>query len=173
LGLELVAALGPVRPPDAPILHACPQAQRCAYNPVAIRALVIHRDRADLRMRALDPGVIPVYPATGAIPRCFAFGKAYEGLAAKQYRQAIHAFHTDCHFFAIAANKLLEYRDWVRTFRLCALVDFGEVAQFSAGDIKDLRDMREHIIDYFSGIAREPDRWIVKTADYEADASAE
>jgi hypothetical protein len=34
--------------------------------------------------------------------------------ATKQLHKAIHAFHTECHFFAIAAHKLLEYRDWVR-----------------------------------------------------------
>ena len=51
--------------------------------------------------------------------------------ATKQLHQAIHAFHTECHFFAVAAYKLLEYRDWVRTFGLCSSVDFDEVAQFS------------------------------------------
>jgi hypothetical protein len=76
-------------------------------------------------------------------------------------RQAIHAFHTEGHFFAIAAYKLLEYRDWVRTFGLCSSVDFGEVDQFSEQDIKDLRDMREHAVDYLRGVGREPDRWTV------------
>jgi hypothetical protein len=92
--------------------------------------------------------------------------------AMKQRRQAVHAFHSECHFFAIAAYKLLEYRDWIQTFGLCVSVDFGEVAQFSAGDIKDLRDMREHVVDYFRGVGREPDRWTVRTRDYQADASS-
>jgi hypothetical protein len=52
-------------------------------------------------------------------------------------------------------------RDWVRTFGLCSSVDFGEVDQFSEQDIKDLRDMREHAVDYLRGVGREPDRWIV------------
>ena len=90
----------------------------------------------------------------------------------QQRRQALHAFRSEGHLFAIAAYKLLEYRDWVQTFGLCASVDFGEVNGFSADDIKDLRDMREHVIDYFGGIGREPDRWSVKTPDYQADASA-
>jgi hypothetical protein len=88
--------------------------------------------------------------------------------ATKQRHQAIRAFHTECHFFAIAAYKLLEYRDWVRAFGLCSSVDFDEVAQFSEQNIKDLRDMREHVVDYFSGIGRVPDRWIVDGADASA-----
>lgn len=32
--------------------------------------------------------------------------------------------------------------------------------------------MREHVVDYFRGLGWEPDRWISKTADYQADASA-
>jgi hypothetical protein len=76
-------------------------------------------------------------------------------------RQAIHAFHTEHHFLAIAAYKLYEYRDWVRTFGLCSSVDFGEVDQFSEQDIKDLRDMREHAVDYLKGEGHKPDRWIV------------
>ena len=65
--------------------------------------------------------------------------------AAQRRFQATGALYTECHFFAIAALKLLEYRDWVLTFGLCASVDFSEVDQFSARDIRDLRDIGEHI----------------------------
>ena len=92
--------------------------------------------------------------------------------AQQQRRQAIHAFHSECHFFAIAAYKVLEYRDWVLTFGLCSSVDFGEVNQFSEQDIRDLRNMREHVVDYFRGIGHEPDRWLAETPEYRADASA-
>jgi hypothetical protein len=92
--------------------------------------------------------------------------------AQQQRRQAIHAVHSECHFLAIAAYKVLEYRNWVLTFGLCASVDFGEVNQFSEQDIRDLRNMREHVVDYFRGIGHEPDRWLVETPEYRADASA-
>jgi hypothetical protein len=91
--------------------------------------------------------------------------------ATKQRHQAVHAFHTECHFFAIAAHKLLEYRDWVRTFGLCASVDFGAVDHFSEQDIRDLRNMREHVVDYFTGGGNAQARWIVETPEYRADAS--
>jgi hypothetical protein len=91
------------------------------------------------------------------------------GATGAQRRQARYAFHSECHFFAIAAYKLLEYRDWVLTFGLCSSVDFGEVAQFS---VRDIRDMREHVIDYFKGEGHFPGQWIVQTPEYRADASA-
>ncbi len=79
--------------------------------------------------------------------------------AQQQRRQAVLAFHSECHFFVIAAHKLLEYRDWVRTFGLCASVDFGEVDQFSEEDIRDLRNMREHVIEYFTGGGNAKAQW--------------
>jgi len=78
--------------------------------------------------------------------------------APPQRRQARHAFHSECHFFAIAAHKLLEYREWVPTFGVCASVDFSEIAQFSAQDIRDLRNVREHVLAYFRGAGNAHDR---------------
>jgi hypothetical protein len=92
--------------------------------------------------------------------------------AAQQRIQASQAWHTACHFFAIAALKLLDCRDWVLTFGLCASVDFGEVDRFSAQDIRDLRNMREHVRDYFAGAGDAQDRWTVVTPEYQADAGS-
>ena len=89
-----------------------------------------------------------------------------------QFHQAIHAFHAECHFFAVAANKLLEFRDWVLPFGLCASVDFAEIDSFSAQDIRDLRNMREHVIDYFRGAGNAHKRWTVETPEYKGDASS-
>ena len=83
--------------------------------------------------------------------------------APPQRRQAMHAFHSECHFFAITAHKLLEYREWVLTFGLCSSFDFREIAQFSVQDIRDLRNMREHVLDYFKGAGNAHDRWTVET----------
>lgn len=91
---------------------------------------------------------------------------------AQQRRQARHAFHTECHFFAIAAYKLLEYREWALTCGSCPTVDFGELAQFSVQDIRDLRNMREHVVEYFKGAGNVKDRWAGETPEYRADASS-
>lgn len=87
-------------------------------------------------------------------------------------RQTVLAFHTECHFFVIAAYKLLEYRKWVSTFGLCAAVDFSEIDGFPEQDIKDLRNMREHVVDYFQGDGNAPERWSVETPEFKADASS-
>jgi hypothetical protein len=78
--------------------------------------------------------------------------------------QAMLNYHTECHFFVIAANKLVEYHNLVVTCGLCAAVDFTEIDSFSK-DIRSLRNMREHIIDYFQGIGREPTQWTLGGAD--------
>ena len=42
----------------------------------------------------------------------------------------------------------------------------------SAQGIRDLRNMREHIVDYFWGAGNARDRWMVETPEYKADASS-
>ena len=39
-------------------------------------------------------------------------------------------------------------------------------------DIKDLRNMREHVVDYFKGDGLVKKRWTIETPEYKADASA-
>src|SRR5260370_41590457 len=81
-------------------------------------------------------------------------------------------FHSECHFFVIAAYKLIEYHKWVSTFGLCATVDFSEIYAFSEQEIKDLRNMREHVVEYFQGQGHSSDRWFVETPEFKADASS-
>jgi hypothetical protein len=75
------------------------------------------------------------------------------------------------HYFAISANKVLEHRDWVLAPALCAKVDFTMLDEFSRTDIRDLRNMREHAIDYFSGSGNNKDRWFIESPSFRADAS--
>ncbi|MGA8495275.1 MAG: hypothetical protein WB764_07330 [Xanthobacteraceae bacterium] len=85
--------------------------------------------------------------------------------------KAILNLHTQCHFFAIASYKLIEHEEWVLTFGLCTAINFSEIDQFSKQDVKDLRNMREHVVDYFKGEGVASDRWVVETPEYKADAS--
>lgn len=71
----------------------------------------------------------------------------------------IYALHAEQHFFVIAANKLLEYRDWTRALNLCKGVDFSEIDRFCVQDIQDLRNMREHVVQYFQGKGHSRGRW--------------
>jgi len=76
------------------------------------------------------------------------------------------------HYFSIAANKVLEHRDWVLQMGLCSKVDFTMLDQFSSRDIRDLRNMREHVVDYFKGLGKDKPRWVFETPEFKADASS-
>lgn len=88
------------------------------------------------------------------------------------YREKINRFHCEQHYFVIASNKFLEYREWINKFGLCKSVDFDGLDLFSKRDIKDLRDMREHVIHYFKGEGWNNDRWVVGNSEYSTDASS-
>jgi hypothetical protein len=66
----------------------------------------------------------------------------------------------------------LEFRKWVLALGLCPSVDFSEIDKFDTQDARDLRNMREHVVDYFQGRGNNQDRWWVETPEYKADASA-
>lgn len=87
-------------------------------------------------------------------------------------RLAVLNFHSECHFFVVASYKMIEYQEWVLTCGLCSTVDFSEIDGFSKQDIKDLRNMREHVVEYFQGQGRSTDRWFVETPEFKADASS-
>ena len=87
-------------------------------------------------------------------------------------RLVSHDFQTECHYFAISAFKLIEFRDWAISEGSCPSVDFSCLAAFSLQDIRDLRDMREHVVDYFRGQGHRLARWNKTTADFKADASS-
>jgi hypothetical protein len=59
----------------------------------------------------------------------------------------------------------LEHREWVQSLGLCVSVDFSMLDQFDAKHVKDLRDMREHEVEYFKGTGRKKNRWRVNRAD--------
>jgi hypothetical protein len=66
---------------------------------------------------------------------------------------------------------VLEFRKWVLALGLCPSVDFSEINKFDTQDTRDLRNMREHVVDYFQGRGNNQDRWWVETPEYKADAS--
>lgn len=87
-------------------------------------------------------------------------------------RRATLDFHTQCHFFVVAAYKLIEHRKWVAASGLCATVDFRGIDHFPERDVRDLRNMREHVVEYFQGGGHASDRWSVETTEFKADASS-
>lgn len=90
----------------------------------------------------------------------------------RDVRMNILRFHTECHYFSISAFKFIEMRRQCRQFGLCESVDFSEIDAFSFEEIRDLRNMREHVWDYFTGAGRAQGRWFIDTPNYRADASS-
>jgi len=86
-------------------------------------------------------------------------------------RKRLYAIHSACYHFVTAAYKLLECRDRAVEYGLCSEVDFSDIDRFSKADIRDLRDMREHTVEYFQGKGHSPTRWMIVTPEYKADAS--
>jgi hypothetical protein len=101
-----------------------------------------------------------------------ATSKMRAGPSQENTRLSSAQLRSDHHYFAIAANKVLEHRDWVRELGLCSKVDFTMLDKFSSGDIRDLRNMREHVVDYFKGIGQDKPRWEIETPEFKADASS-
>jgi hypothetical protein len=89
-----------------------------------------------------------------------------------EHRARLHNLHCQAHYFVTAAWKLLEHRKWIRNFDLCENVDFSEIDTFPENDIRDLRNMREHVVEYFQGCGNNKDRWFKATPIYKADASS-
>jgi hypothetical protein len=86
-------------------------------------------------------------------------------------RLLVGQMRSEHHYFAIAAYKVLEHRKWVSDLGLCQGVDFKMLDEFSATDIRDLRNMREHVVEYFQGYGNNRSRWVIETPEVKADAS--
>jgi hypothetical protein len=87
-------------------------------------------------------------------------------------RLLVAQVRSEHHYFSISANKLLEHRDWALQMGLYSKVDFTMLDQFSSRDIRDLRNMREHVVDYFKGLGQDNPRWEIETREFKADASS-
>jgi hypothetical protein len=68
------------------------------------------------------------------------------------FRLTAAALRTETDLFVAAAWKVFEFRKWVSALGLSLSVDFSEIDRFDTQDIRDLRNMREHVVDYFRGL---------------------
>lgn len=79
---------------------------------------------------------------------------------------------TEATYLVSAAKHVIEYKKWATGMGLFSNVDFTRLDAFSLRNIIDLRNMREHEIDYFEGAGNAQQRWFIETPEYKADASA-
>ncbi|MGZ8300745.1 MAG: hypothetical protein ACXWU5_10220 [Rhodoplanes sp.] len=85
--------------------------------------------------------------------------------------EQIRSFQRERHLFLIAAYKMLEYIDWIESLSFIDKSIFSEVLSYRK-DIKDLRDMNEHVVDYFLGGGHRRGDWLHIDETAIADASS-
>jgi hypothetical protein len=94
------------------------------------------------------------------------------GSAQSDFRLASAQARSEHHYFTIAAHKVLEHREWAARLGICSGIDFSMLDEFSRTDIRDLRNMREHVVEYFEGLGHAKSRWAIETPEFKADASS-
>jgi hypothetical protein len=81
------------------------------------------------------------------------------------------SFQRERYFFLTAANQLCAHINWANRLNFLEPDIFTELGAFQA-DIKALRDLNEHVIEYFEGGGQKPQEWWRETDRGKADASA-
>ena len=112
----------------------------------------------------------------GLVSQCWRVKEASESMAeafaAGNHVSSLNRLHCEAHYYVIAANKVLEYRTWAQQHGLFKNVDFSKLDKINGQAIKDLRNMREHVVEYFQGKGRAKHRWVATTPGIAADASS-
>ncbi|WP_423414526.1 hypothetical protein RLW55_14190 [Hyphomicrobium sp. B1] len=73
-------------------------------------------------------------------------------------------FESERHIFLIVAHRLMSYINWATDLNFIDTQIFNEVKRFEL-DIKTMRDLNEHVIEYFRGGGRRPQLWSTENAD--------
>lgn len=80
-------------------------------------------------------------------------------------------FRAERLLFLIAAHKLIEHIEWAKKLSFLDNSIFSEVDALSS-EIKTMRDLNEHAVEYFIGRGRFPEKWEHITEEAFADASS-
>lgn len=91
--------------------------------------------------------------------------------ADEQKFKGMRKFQTERHLFLVAANKLTENIAWAKKLDFLEPSLFLEFEELKK-DIKDMRDLNEHAIEYFLGQGRCKEKWIKEDETAIADASS-
>ena len=78
---------------------------------------------------------------------------------------------SDRHLFLVSAWKLIEHMDWADKLGCLENNNFSEIQEMRK-DIKEMRDMNEHVLEYFLGDGRRQHAWMHKDEDGSTDASS-
>lgn len=89
---------------------------------------------------------------------------AIQALGENSRLKLITAIHTADHFFLISCHQMLEYIKWAKGEGCYSEIDFSVIEAFAPA-VRELRNMREHVIEYFKGKGHCSDRWVENGSD--------
>jgi len=81
------------------------------------------------------------------------------------------AYLCERHFLVSAAKKLVDYMDWARDLGFLDDSVFREMLRLR-DDIVYLRNVNEHVIEYYRGIGKDPEHWVFADELIVVDASS-
>ncbi len=87
---------------------------------------------------------------------------------AEPIRDAGHVFKVERHLFCIAAGQFFDHRRWLRRLGGFDESFFAEIDLFEP-DVKAMRDLNEHAIEYFEGKGQRPKDWMFNGDDFNSD----
>ena len=88
--------------------------------------------------------------------------------SAEPIRDAGHVFKAERHLFCNAAGNFFDHRRWLRKLGGFDEGVFAEIDSFER-DVKAMRDLNEHAIEYFEGKGKRPKDWIFNGDDFNSD----
>jgi hypothetical protein len=97
--------------------------------------------------------------------------QSHTSLDAEEREKSILAFNSERHLFLIAANKISEYIEWAINLGSVNKGTFPKLERLHE-EIKILRDMNEHVVEYFLGSGNKKNQWLHIDEGSIADASS-
>jgi hypothetical protein len=88
--------------------------------------------------------------------------------SAEPIRNAGHVFKVERHLFCNAAGNFLDHRRWLKRLGGFDESVFAEMDLFER-DVKAMRNLNEHAIEYFEGKGQRPEDWMFRSEDFDSD----
>lgn len=107
----------------------------------------------------------------GVIELAEALNSYCQDTASNNWQDIQPKFHRNRHYYLIAAHKVIEHLEWLLTLEMVSPELIGAVWSHKE-NIKRLRDMNEHVIEYFIGRGYDRERWNHSDEFCIADASS-
>jgi hypothetical protein len=88
--------------------------------------------------------------------------------SAEPIRNAGHVFKVERHLFCNTAGNFFDHRRWLKRLGGFDESVFAEMDLFER-DVRAMRNLNEHAIEYFEGKGQRPEDWMFRTDDFNSD----